>query len=67
MFMMGISVCLHTCICTCILYKLYISFPATGQFQVFADFEYFTFDEVSYNFSRFYGFKQSFFMILQVA
>ncbi len=37
-----------------------------GQFQVFADFEYFIFDELLDNFSRFYGFKQSFFMILQV-
>ncbi len=29
----------------------------------FADFEYFFLDELSYNFSRFYGFKQSFFHI----
>ncbi len=36
---------------------------AFGQFQVFCSFEYLIFDELSYNFSRFYGFKQSFFMI----
>ncbi len=32
----------------------------------FAEFEYIIFDERSDNFSRFYGMKQAFFMILQV-